>query len=109
MTIKGSGTSKGPRVSLNRKGDNTPYALIDAPVVQGMPGGPVYGADGTVIGIIVGIFSPQAPLLPALKNSKSLSVYVPYDIIQREWRLFSKHQAEALMKQIDSKNQIVRF
>jgi len=109
VTVKGSGTSKGPRVSLNREGDNTPYALNDAPVVQGMSGGPVYGADGAVVGMTVGIFLPQAPLLPSLKNSKSLSVYVPYDIIQREWRLFSERQAEVEMKQIDSKNQMVKL
>lgn len=94
VTVKGTGTSKAPGVSLDRAGDNTVYALNDAAVVQGMSGGPVYGADGAVVGMTIGIFLPQSPLLPNLKNSKSLSVYVPYDIIQREWRLFSERQAE---------------
>lgn len=88
-TVKGIGTSKAQRVRLNEKGDHTPYALSDAPVVEGMSGGPVYGTDDAVVGITVGIYLPQLPLPPSLGNSKPLTVYVPYDIIQREWQLFS--------------------
>ncbi|UST72283.1 S1C family serine protease [Pseudomonas siliginis] len=109
VTVKGAGTSKGPRVSLNRAGDSTAYALSDAPVVQGMSGGPVYGDDGAVVGMTIGIFLPDSPLLPPLKNSASLSVYVPYDIIQREWRLFSERQAAAMGEKPTGNTPIVKL
>lgn len=109
VTVKGSGTSKGPRISLNRKGDSTPYALNDAPVVQGMSGGPVYGADGAVVGMTIGMFLPDSPLLPSLQNSDSLSVYVPYDIIQREWQLFSERQDAGRPQQDIIRNQMVKL
>ncbi|MHC5352369.1 serine protease [Metapseudomonas furukawaii] len=92
ITVKGTGTSKTQRVRLNEKGDHTPYALSDAPVVEGMSGGPVYGADDAVVGMTVGIYLPRLPLPPSLANSETLTVYVPYDIIQREWQLFSARQ-----------------
>ncbi|WP_371365439.1 serine protease [Pseudomonas sp. QL9] len=98
ITVKGAGTNKALRVNLDRSGDNTAYGLNDAPVVIGMSGGPVYAADGAVIGMTIGIFLPHSPLPPSLQSSRSLSVYVPYDIIQREWRLFSERQAEAQRK-----------
>lgn len=92
ITVKGTGTSKAQRVRLNDKSDHTAYALSDAPVVEGMSGGPVYGADDAVVGMTVGIYLPQLPLPPSLEDSKTLSVYVPYEIIQREWQLFSALQ-----------------
>jgi hypothetical protein len=95
LTVRGTGTSKAPKVRLDRSGDTTAYALNDAPVVQGMSGGPVYGHDGAVVGMTIGIFRPQTPLPGSIKDSKSLSVYVPYEIIQREWRLFTERQAAA--------------
>lgn len=92
MTVQGLGTSKAPMVRLDRPGDSTAYALNDAPVVKGMSGGPVYGHDGAVVGMTIGIFRPQTSLPPSISNSKSLSVYVPYEIIQREWRLYVQRQ-----------------
>ncbi|WP_137823310.1 serine protease [Pseudomonas sp. D(2018)] len=92
-TVKGTGTSKAQRVRLNEKGDRTPYALSDAPVIEGMSGGPIYGADDAVVGMTVGIYLPRLPLPPSLANSETLTVYVPYDIIQREWQLFSARQS----------------
>ncbi|SDI27005.1 hypothetical protein SAMN05216189_1003208 [Pseudomonas delhiensis] len=91
-TLKGTGTSKAQRVRLDVEGDRTRYALSDAPVVEGMSGGPVYGADQAVVGITVGIYLPHLPLPASLASSKPLTVYVPYDIIQREWQLFSALQ-----------------
>ncbi|EIM17040.1 S1C family serine protease [Pseudomonas chlororaphis] len=99
ITIKGTGTHKTPKARLDRKGDSTAYALNDAPVAQGMSGGPVYGKDGAVLGMTVGIFQPHSPLPIALKSSKRLSAYLPYEIVQREWRLFTERQAAALREQ----------
>ncbi|MGU5817682.1 hypothetical protein ACV1EC_22645 [Aeromonas hydrophila] len=85
ITVKGTGTSKPQRVHV--KGDNTYYALSDAPVVEGMSGGPIYGVDDAVVGITVGVYHPPLPMPTA--NIDNLTVYVPYEIIQREWKYFS--------------------
>ncbi|WP_281686873.1 serine protease [Pseudomonas citronellolis] len=104
VTVKGSGTSKAIQVRLNRKGDDTAYALSDAPVAKGMSGGPVYGKDDAVVGMTIGIFQPNTPLPAALKNSRSLSVYIPYQVIQREWELFMEGQAAASRGPVHTRN-----
>ncbi|MBU4633460.1 S1C family serine protease [Pseudomonas chlororaphis] len=96
ITVKGTGTHKASKARLGRTDDDTVYALNDAPVAQGMSGGPVYGRDGAVLGMTVGIFQAQSSLPSALKNNQRLSAYLPYEIIQREWRLFTERQADAL-------------
>ncbi|MNP53661.1 hypothetical protein D3C76_1481520 [compost metagenome] len=54
-----------------------------------MSGGPVIAdSDGSVLGINVGFTSH--PLQP--ESLKRLSIFVPYSIIEREWRLFQSRQ-----------------
>jgi len=88
VTVRGIGVSKAAKVRLDRAGDTTAYAVNDAPIVKGMSGGPVYGADDAVVGMTIGIFQPQHPRMGARQNDRKLSVYVPYEIIQKEWRFF---------------------
>ncbi|MCY1296612.1 hypothetical protein D9M71_33810 [compost metagenome] len=65
------------------------YAIHDAALVKGMSGGPVIAdSDGSVLGINVGFTSH--PLQP--ESLKRLSIFVPYSIIEREWRLFQSRQ-----------------
>lgn len=92
ITVKGKGSSKAQRVRLKEKNDRTPYALSDTPVVQGMSGGPIYGSDSAVVGITVGVYKPSLPLPAPLTESKNLTVYVPYEIIQHEWLIFYSRQ-----------------
>lgn len=98
LLVKGSGTSRAQKVLRNKQSDTTAYAINDAPVVEGMSGGPVYGKDRAVVGMTVGIFQPQVPL-PAPLQNKKLSVYVPYEIVQREWQLFMERQNARLPRQ----------
>lgn len=94
VTVRGIGSSRFPTVRLNRSGDSTHYALADAPVAKGMSGGPVYGVDDAVVGMTVGMFLPATPLPASLQEAPSLSVYLPYEIVLREWKLFRARQAQ---------------
>ena len=67
------------------------YGIHDAPVIKGMSGGPVIGVDGSVVGINEGYYSVTPHDIPAqtdLRGAERVSIFVPYSIIAREWRLF---------------------
>ncbi|MBB4865792.1 hypothetical protein HNP46_004693 [Pseudomonas nitritireducens] len=89
-TVKGVGTSKAQRVRLNGRNDRTAYALADAPVVEGMSGGPIYGRDDAVVGITVGTYTSTLPSPMKSADNEPLTVYVPYDVVLREWQLFAR-------------------
>lgn len=91
VLVEGTGTAKRSHIRPGG-GDTTAYAVSDAPISQGMSGGPVYGADGAAVGMTVGMFKAFGPQLPELASSERLSLYVPYDILAREWQLFSKNR-----------------
>ncbi|MGA3827805.1 MULTISPECIES: serine protease [Pseudomonas] len=97
MTVQGQGVAKGMRMKLPGASDTTSYAVNDAPLVVGMSGGPVYGADGAVLGITVGMWMGKNPAFGELKTSDRLSVYLPYDIVLREWQAYSKQAGEVAM------------
>lgn len=92
-TVKGVGTSKAKRVRLNGRNDRTAYALADAPVVEGMSGGPIYGRDDAVVGITVGKYTSTFPSPRSTAEDRPLTVYVPYDVVLREWQIFAKKLA----------------
>ncbi|MFJ2387120.1 hypothetical protein [Pseudomonas koreensis] len=91
LTVKGVGTNNGQRVRLDSKSDRGIYVLSDAPVADGMSGGPVYGSDNAVVGMTVGIFVPYT-LSPndTRQHKKTMTTYVPYEAIRHEWKLFSQ-------------------
>nr|BFD40929.1 hypothetical protein FFPRI1PSEUD_24280 [Pseudomonas sp. FFPRI_1] len=90
LTVKGIGTNSGTRVRLNHKNDRGVYALCDAPVEAGMSGGAVYGSDNAVVGMTIGIFLPFSA---SQHDQKTMSTYVPYEVIEHEWKLFSQDLA----------------
>jgi hypothetical protein len=68
------------------------YRAVDVTIVPGMSGGPVHNTDGEVIGMIV------EPLLEKLSYGEkdySVSIYLPYSLIQQEW---DKYEAIAKIK-----------
>lgn len=67
------------------------YGIHDAPLVKGMSGGPVIAKDGSVVGINMGIYSTSLNAEwkehPGLKGAKRISVFVPYEVIAKEWEI----------------------
>jgi hypothetical protein len=53
MSVKGSGHTLPAMVRLDTKEGNVIYGTHDGPVAKGMSGGPVFAADGKVVGITV--------------------------------------------------------
>ncbi|QTD31470.1 serine protease [Pseudomonas fluorescens] len=93
FSMKGQGQAIGLRVMLPNSSDPTAYAAHDGPIVQGMSGGPVYGADGAVLGMTIGILYGELPKFGEFASRERLSLYVPYDIVQREWENFSRQRS----------------
>ncbi|MEG1348762.1 MAG: hypothetical protein RSD49_11995 [Hafnia sp.] len=67
--------------------DKAVYFTNNALVVGGMSGGPVYGIDGKVLGMTVGV----ASLVHKGKKQK-VSVYIPREVIQKQWDKFMATQ-----------------
>lgn len=68
--------------------------VADNRIVSGMSGGPAYGLDGKVVGILTGSMD-----ITNLRNAthhnlsgrgEQLSVYLSYDDIQKEWEKFQQ-------------------
>ncbi|MND95059.1 hypothetical protein D3C80_873010 [compost metagenome] len=70
---------------------NDLYAIHDAPLAKGMSGGPVIASDGSIVGINIGFYSTtlgdDVSHVPGVRGAQRISVFIPYSIIQREWRL----------------------
>lgn len=71
---------------------NTNVYITDANAEVGMSGGPVYGNDLKVVGILsaltkgVDVYGNKAPSL--IGKGENFSLYIPYRTIQSEWDKF---------------------
>lgn len=88
MSVKGSGHALPAMVRLDTKEGNVLYGTHDGPVAKGMSGGPVFAADGKVVGITVAFLSSSdlaALKRPDLASQPRVSIFLPYAEINREW------------------------
>lgn len=81
-------TGKDINISV-RLSDNSPYIYYthSAKTQGGMSGGPVYGKDRKVIGMILG-----STTVVENGTTRYASVYMPYSLVQQQW---AKFQAQA--------------
>lgn len=104
ISVQGRGMAKSTRVVMRDHPPEVLAAVHDAPVVKGMSGGPVYGVDGQVLGMTLGIgtdvvFSDTDDPLSAAHGER-LSFYMPYEEIQKEWERFELIQARKTKKEV---------
>ena len=97
-TMRGAGRIyPAPFLNTNEK-SGTLYGIHDAPIVKGMSGGPVVAADGKVVGINMGIYSTNLSgewkKHPGLAGAKRISVFVPYAVIEKEWKILQEKLAK---------------
>ncbi|WP_093458517.1 trypsin-like peptidase domain-containing protein [Pseudomonas sp. NFR16] len=91
MSVKGSGHALPAMVRLDSKEGNVMYGTHDGPTAKGMSGGPVFAADGKVVGITVAFLTSgdlTALKRPDLANQPRVSIFMPYAEINREWNRY---------------------
>lgn len=88
-------------------GSQERYGVHDAAIAKGMSGGPLIAGDGSVLGINIGYSKDwSAPAnRPEQAGMVRLSVFVPYSVILREWRLFEARAAKNAALSLQAKNQ----
>ena len=64
--------------------------LVSTPTLGGMSGGPAYGKDGSVVGILTGGVS--------MDGANEQAVMVPYEVIKAEWLKFQSTQDKVAVK-----------
>ncbi|MBA1189613.1 trypsin-like peptidase domain-containing protein [Pseudomonas entomophila] len=96
LPMQGHGQALPALVRLDAKDGGVMYATHDGPTVVGMSGGPVFAADGSVVGINVANLDKGALSKikrPDLAGRDQVSIFLPYAQIQREWQRFANLQA----------------
>lgn len=95
MKSEARGRALSAMVRLDAKDGGVMYGTHDGTTVQGMSGGPVFAADGTVVGINVAYLEQDD--LKRLKRAdlpvqEQVSIFLPYAEISREWQRYSSQK-----------------
>lgn len=70
------------------QGSEVKYQMVSAKIEDGMSGGPVYGADGAVLGMVVGFIDPSAlKANDQFKGFEHIGLFLPTAEIERQWGL----------------------
>lgn len=86
VRVEGRGRAMGTPIKLIDEGSGVLYAAHDAPVIKGMSGGPVYGLDGSVLGMTIGYVRDYEYVSNVeVRGANRVSVYLPYAAIRDEW------------------------
>ena len=89
VTVEGHGKAYPNPFQSSTEKNGELYGITDAQMIKGMSGGPVYGADGAVLGINIGWLSTWLnPQASKAIDSDRITVFVPTAVIQREWNTF---------------------
>ncbi|AIR88090.1 S1 family peptidase [Pseudomonas cremoricolorata] len=91
MPVEGRGHASGALVRLKGTGGGVFYSVHDGPLVKGMSGGPLFADDGKVLGINVAFIAKDeidGERRPDLADAQRVSVFMPYNEIEREWRRY---------------------
>lgn len=91
MPVKGAGHTLPGLVRLEGTKGGVFYSVHDGPTTRGMSGGPVFAADGKVVGITIAfIANSDVSRLrrPDLAGAQRLSVFMPYSEIEQEWQRY---------------------
>lgn len=102
IPVKGSGHALSSLVRLNTNEGSVMYGTHDGPVAKGMSGGPVFSADGKVVGITVAFLTAsdlEAIKRPDLASQPRVSIFLPYVEISREWNRYLA-QSKPAMNQV---------
>lgn len=102
MPIEGTGRALPAMVRLDAHDGGVMYATHDGATAKGMSGGPVFAADGEVVGINVAYLTADdlADLKrPDLANEPRVSIFMPYTAINHEWQRFAAQQRTAAAAQ----------
>lgn len=95
--VYGKGKAADTKMTMTNMYAPNGLSTHSAPVAMGMSGGPVYGADGSVLGITLGNNSGRARFWGeqgqySAAHLPRISLYLPYSEIQAEWDIFQRIQ-----------------
>ncbi|WDY60662.1 trypsin-like peptidase domain-containing protein [Pseudomonas sp. PSKL.D1] len=91
MPVQGKGHTLQSLVRMEGTPGSVFYSTHDGPITKGMSGGPLFAADGKVVGINVAFIAKDeidARNRPDLADKERVSVFLSYSEIDKEWRRY---------------------
>lgn len=96
IPVYGTGKASDTRVRITNKHEPNGLRAHSAAATVGMSGGPLYGTDGSILGITVGmgkgITHTGEHGEHSIAHAPRVSLFVPYEDIKEEWEIFQRIQ-----------------